>query len=61
MHYRIGGVEMIYEKTNDVIYELSCFSINMLLINKKKDVIPEIQSTVKRLSGLFEDLTFKSR
>ena len=44
---------MLYEKTNDVIYELSCFSVNMLLVNKKEDVIPEIQNTVKRLSGLF--------
>ncbi len=44
---------MIYEITNNVIYELSCFSVNLLLINKKKDVIPEVQNIVKRLSSLF--------
>jgi len=51
--YWIGGPEMISEKTNDVLYELSCFSVNMLCVNKKEDVIPEIQNTVKRLSRLF--------
>jgi hypothetical protein len=61
MNYWIGGPEMLYEKTNDVIYELSCFSVNMLFVNKKEDVIPEIQNTVKRLSGLFEDLNLKLR
>lgn len=50
---------MLYEKTNDVIYELSCFSVNMLLIQKKEDVIPEIQSIIRRLSGLFEDMNLK--
>ena len=52
---------MLYEKTNDVMYELSCFSINMLLVHKKEEVIPEIQNIVKRLSGLFEDLNLKLR
>lgn len=42
---------MLTEKTTDIIYELSCFSVNMLLVNKREDVIPEIQSTLKRLSG----------
>gem|GEM_PF-4031557 len=44
---------MLDEKTNGIIYELSCCSINMLLIQKKEDVIPEIRNTVKRLGGLF--------
>ena len=61
MNYWIGGPEMLYEKTNDVMYELSCFSLNMLLIHKKEEVIPEIQNIVKRLSGLFEDLNLKLR
>jgi hypothetical protein len=61
INYWIGGLEMLYEKTNDIIYELSCLSVNMLLVNKKEDVIPEIQNTVKRLSGLFEDLNLKLR
>jgi len=56
MKYWIGGLGMLYEKTNDIIYELSCFSVNMLLVTKKEEVIPEIQNTVKKLSGLLVDL-----
>ena len=47
---------MLYEKTNDILYELSCLSANMLLVQKKEEVIPEIQNTVKKLSGLIIDL-----
>lgn len=47
---------MLYEKTNDIIYELSCLSVNMLLVHKKEEVIPELQNTIKKLSGLFVDL-----
>lgn len=56
MNYWIGGLGMLYEKTNDIIYELSCLSVNMLLVQKKEEVIPEIQNTVKKLSGLLVDL-----
>ena len=47
---------MLYEKTNDILYELSCLSVNMLLVTKKEEVIPDIQNTVKKLSGLLVDL-----
>jgi len=56
MKYWIGGLGMLYEKTNDIIYELSCLSVNMLLVTKREEVIPDIQNTVKKLSGLLVDL-----
>jgi hypothetical protein len=56
MKYWNGGSDMLYEKTNDILYELSCLSANMLLVQKKEEVIPEIQNTVKKLSGLIVDL-----
>jgi hypothetical protein len=59
MYYWKGGFEMLYEKTNDIIYELSCLSVNMLLINKKEEVIPELQNSIKKLSGLLVDLKIR--
>lgn len=56
MNYWKGELEMLYEKTNDIIYELSCLSVNMLLVHKKEEVIPDLQNTIKKLSGLFVDL-----
>jgi hypothetical protein len=56
MNYWKGELEMLYEKTNDIIYELSCLSVNMLLVHKKEEVIPELQNKIKKLSGLFVDL-----
>ena len=47
---------MLYEKIIDFNYELSCLTANMLLVNKKEEVIPEIQNAIKKLSGLFVDL-----
>jgi len=39
------------EKTNNIIYEISCLSVNMLQVNKKEELITEIQNTIKKLSG----------
>ncbi len=61
MNYWIGGSEILYERTNVVNSELSCFSVNMLFVNEKEDVIPEIQNTVKKLSELFKDMNLKLR
>jgi hypothetical protein len=47
---------MIYEKIIDFNYEVSCHTVNFLLINKKEEVIPQIQNTIKKLSGLLVDL-----
>jgi len=48
--------EMLYEKTNSIIYELSCLSVDMLQVNKKEELIKEIQNTIKKLSGLLVEL-----
>jgi len=42
--------EMFYEKTNNIIYEISCLSLNLLQVNKKEELITEIQNTIKKLS-----------
>jgi hypothetical protein len=43
--------EMLDEKTNNIIYEISCLSVNMLQANKKEELITELQNTIKKLSG----------
>ena len=48
--------EMLYEKTNNIIYEISCLSVNMLQVNKKEKLISEIQNTIRNLSGLLIEL-----
>jgi len=48
--------EMLYEKTNNIIYEISCLSVNMLQVNKKEELITEIQNTIRNLSGLLIEL-----
>jgi hypothetical protein len=48
--------EMLYEKTNNIIYEISCLSVNMLQVNKKEELISEIQNTIRNLSGLLIEL-----
>ena len=47
---------MLYEKTNNIIYEISCLSVNMLQVNKKEELITEIQNTIRNLSGLLIEL-----
>jgi hypothetical protein len=48
--------EMLYDKTNTIIYEISCLSVNMLQVNKREKLITEIQNTIKKLSGLLVEL-----
>jgi len=48
--------EMFDEKTNNIIYEISCLSVNMLQVNKKEELITEIQNTIKKLSGFLAEL-----
>jgi hypothetical protein len=48
--------EMLYEKTNNIIYEISCLSVNMLQVNKKEELISEIQNTIRNLSELLIEL-----
>jgi hypothetical protein len=48
--------ERLYEKTNTIIYEISCLSVNMLQVNKREKLITEIQNTIRKLSGLLVEL-----
>jgi hypothetical protein len=48
--------EMLYEKTNTIIYEISCLSVNILQINKREKLMTEIQNTIRKLSGLLVEL-----
>ena len=45
-----------YEKTYNIIYEVSCLSINMFQVRKKKELIKELQNTVKKLNELLLEL-----
>jgi hypothetical protein len=48
--------EMLHEKTNTIIYEISCLSVNMLQVNKREKLMTEIQNTIRKLSGLLVEL-----
>jgi len=56
IRYKDTKTEMLYEKTNNIVYEISCLSVNILQVNKKEELIIEIQNTIRKLSGLLEDL-----
>jgi len=56
VRYKDTISEMFYEKTNNIIYEISCLSVNMLQVNKKEELITEIQNTIKKLSGFLVEL-----
>jgi hypothetical protein len=56
VRYKDTKQERLYEKTNNIIYEISCLSVNILQVNKKEELIIEIQNTIKKLSGLLEEL-----
>ncbi len=48
--------QTLNEKTNNIIYEILCLSVNILQVNKKEELIIEIQNTIKKLHELLEDL-----
>jgi hypothetical protein len=56
VRYKDTKQERLYEKTNNIIYEISCLSVNIFQVNKKEKLIIEIQNTIKKLSGLLEEL-----
>jgi hypothetical protein len=45
-----------YEKTYNVIYRLSCLTVNMFSVRKKKELIKEIQNTITKLNELLVEL-----
>jgi hypothetical protein len=45
-----------YEKTYNVIYRLSCLTVNLFSVRKKKELIKEIQNTIMKLNELLVEL-----
>jgi hypothetical protein len=45
-----------YEKTYNIIYRVSCLTINMFQVRKKKELIKELQNTVNKLNELLLEL-----
>jgi hypothetical protein len=45
-----------YEKTYNIIYRVSCLSMNMFQVRKKKELITELQNTIKKLNELLLEL-----
>jgi hypothetical protein len=45
-----------YEKTYNIIYRLSCLTVNMFQVRKKKALIKELQNTINKLNELLVEL-----
>jgi hypothetical protein len=45
-----------YEKTYNIIYRVSCLTLNMFQVRKKKALIKELQNTITKLNELLEEL-----
>ena len=45
-----------YEKTYNIIYRVSCLTINMFQVKKKKELINELQNTINKLNELLVEL-----
>ena len=45
-----------FEKTYNVIYRVSCLTVNMFQVRKKKALIKELQNTIKKLDELLIEL-----
>ena len=45
-----------YEKTYNIIYRLSCLTVNLFSVKKKKELIKELQNTITKLNELLVEL-----
>jgi len=45
-----------YEKTYNIIYRLSCLTVNLFSVRKKKELIKELQNTITKLNELLVEL-----
>jgi hypothetical protein len=45
-----------YEKTYNIIYRLSCLTVNIFSVSKKKELIKELQTTITKLNELLVEL-----
>jgi hypothetical protein len=45
-----------FEKTYNIIYRVSCLTVNMFQVRKKKALIKELQNTITKLDELLIEL-----
>ncbi len=45
-----------YEKTYNIIYKVSCLTVNMFQVRKKKALIKELQTSINKLNELLIEL-----
>jgi hypothetical protein len=50
-----------YEKTYNVIYRLSCLTVNLFSVKKKNELIKELQTTITKLNELLVELKNKNK
>jgi hypothetical protein len=50
-----------YEKTYNVIYRLSCLTVNLFSVRKKNEIIKELQTTINKLNELLVELKSENK
>lgn len=45
-----------YEKTYNIIYRVSCLTVNMFQVRKKDELMKELQNTINKLNELLIEL-----
>mgnify|MGYP001607256526 CR=1 FL=1 len=50
-----------YEKTYNIIYRLSCLTVNLFSVKKKKELIKELQNTITKLDELLVELKSENK
>lgn len=45
-----------YEKTYNIIYKVSCLTVNMFQVKQKKELMKELQTTIQKLNELLVEL-----
>jgi hypothetical protein len=45
-----------YEKTYNIIYRVSCLTVNMFQVRKKNELMKELQNTINKLNELLIEL-----
>jgi hypothetical protein len=50
-----------YEKTYTIIYRLSCLTVNLFSVKKKKELIKELQNTITKLNELLVELKSENK
>lgn len=50
-----------FNKTYNIIYRVSCLTVNMFQVRKKKALINELQNTINKLNELLEELKIENK